>query len=725
VAFGAWAEAVALHLLTDRTILIGVGCPVRPLLGYKETKMDYSKTLLLALLCMTTATAAGEPLLRHVDVFVSGQEGYVLYRIPAVTTTARGTILAFAEARKYNAKDPGEKGQEIDLVLKRSADGGDTWSAMRVIEHSGKYWSSANPATVVDRSNGRVWVFYIRCKPGRGTDAARPGTDDAANFVRWSDDDGLTWSEPIDQTFVARDRSDGRWGISVPGPGGAVQDRKGRLIVPMWRYAPWGNFVLLSEDHGRTWHRCSLVQPPQGGDEDQLVELSDGRLLLDIRQQSGPHRWTATSADGGRTWSPPQAGQPATPVCCAIKRYTLQSAGDDRDRLLWTGPKGPGRNGLVVRTSYDEGRTFTSERLISAGPAAYSDLTVLKDKSIGVFWERGDYKFLTFTHFAREFLEPPSFVYVCRDAGAGGYQAFPDVCRLSDGRLMCVFYAGYGHVSVPNQRLPKGGRICSCTSSDEGRTWTKAETLYDGPDDDRDPSIAQLRSGQLVCNFFSLRQSDGPGKPLVGLGSWIVTSGDLGKTWSAPRQLCADYYCSSPVRELSNGQLIVGLYRELPKTSIGAVGLSDDGGRTWRAVDIDNGGFKLDAETDVVELADGALYAAQRPQMCFSISRDRGNTWSVSKPIGFPGHCPYFLRTRDNIILLAHRLPSTSLHYSLDECKTWSGNVLVDSVGGAYPSMVNLKDGTVLIVYYEEGAGSSIRCKRFRATRSGIEWLGM
>ena len=140
-------------------------------------------------------------------------------------------------------------------------------------------------------------------------------------------------------------------------------------------------------------------------------------------------------------------------------------------------------------------------------------------------------------------------------------------------------------------------------------------------------------------------------------------------------------------------------------------------------MDIDNGGVRLDAETDVIELTDGTLYAAQRPQMGFAVSKDRGNTWSVSKPIGFAGHCPYFLRTRDNIILLAHRVPATSLHYSLDECRTWSENVLVDSVGGAYPSMVNLKDGTVLIVYYEEGAGSSIRCKRFRATKSGIEWL--
>ncbi len=319
--------------------------------------------------------------------------------------------------------------------------------------------------------------------------------------------------------------------------------------------------------------------------------------------------------------------------------------------------------------------------------------------------------------------EPPRFVYVCRDAGAGGYEAFPDVCRLSDGRLMAVFYAGYGHVAMPNEQLPKGGRICQATSADEGRTWSRAGVLYDGPDDDRDPSIVQLKDGRLLCNFFSLRKSDLPGKRWTGLGTWMVTSDDLGKSWSPPRQLFDSYYCSAPVRELSDGRLILGLYRETAQSAAGAVGVSDDRGKTWAAVDIDNGGHRLDAETDVIELSDGTLYAAERPTMCRSVSRDRGQTWSVSEPMGFPGHCPYFLRTPEGIILLAHRLPSTSLHYSLDECKTWSENVLVDTVGGAYPSMVNLKDGSVLIVYYEEGAGSNIRAKRFRATKSGIQWL--
>lgn len=686
--------------------------------------MRHSWILSLLFSFVVTLAAWGEQPLKHVDVFVSGKDGYVGYRIPAIETAPDGSLLAFAEARKYNFSDPGGKGQDIDLVLKRSTDGGATWSVMKIIEDSGKFWSSANPATVVDRQTGRIWVFYLRCKPGRNTDAARPGTDDAANLARTSDDNGVTWSEPIDQTKVARDMADPQWRISVPGPGGAIQDRKGRLIVPMWKVAPWGGFAIFSEDHGRTWQRGAIVPGKQGGDEDQLVELSDGRILLDIRQHGGPHRWMATSSDGGRTWSAPRPGVPVTPVCCAIERYTRKSAGDDCDRIVWTGPAGPGRSKLVVRTSVDEGLTFPYERVISEGPAAYSDLTVLKDKSVGVLWERGNYRFITFTRLDRDSLAPRTpFAYVCQDAGAGGYEAFPDVCRLSDGRLMAVFYAGYGHVAMPCERLPKGGRICYCTSADEGHTWSKAEILYDGPDDDRDPSIVQLKNGQLICNFFSLRKAKEPGKSWTGLGTWIVTSSDLGKTWSPPRRLFESCYCSSPIRELSDGRLILGLYKDLGKTSIGAVGTSDDGGKTWKQVDIDNGGLRLDAETDVIELSDGTLYAAQRPAMCYSVSKDRGNTWSVSKPMGFPGHCPYFLRTRDGIILLAHRVPATSLHYSLDECKTWSKNVLVDSLGGAYPSMVNLKDGTVLIVYYEEGAGSSIRCKRLRATKAGIEWL--
>ena len=319
---------------------------------------------------------------------------------------------------------------------------------------------------------------------------------------------------------------------------------------------------------------------------------------------------------------------------------------------------------------------------------------------------------------------PRSFVYVCEDGGAGGYEAFPDVCRLQDGRLMAVFYAGYTHVSLPCERLPRGGRIDYCMSDDEGRTWSRPKTLYDGPHDDRDPSIVQLKSGRLICNFFSLAKSEDSRQNWVGQGTWMVTSEIWGATGhhrgrSRPMPTAAPRSANCRTADLSWGSIARRMGRHMalsPTVTMEAT--------TWsEVIDIDNGGHKLDAETDIIELSDGRLYAAERPTMCYSISSDRGRTWSVSQPIGFEGHCPYFLRAHNDIILLAHRLPSTSLHYSLDEGKTWSQNVLVDNVIGAYPSMVNLKDGSVLIVYYEEGAGSNIRAKRFRASNAGVQWL--
>jgi sialidase-1 len=225
-------------------------------------------------------------------------------------------------------------------------------------------------------------------------------------LARYSDDNGRSWSAPIDLTAVARDMNAPRWRASVVGPGGPIQARSGRLIAPIWRVDPADVLTIFSDDHGRTWQRGEAVPGGRGGDENQLVELADGRILMDIRQNSGPHRWLAESRDGGRTWSAPRPGVAVTPVACAIERYTLKSAGDDRDRILWTGPKGPGRTNLVVLTSYDEGQTFVNERLIADKGAAYSDLTILKDRSVGVLWERGDYRFITFTRFNREFLEP-------------------------------------------------------------------------------------------------------------------------------------------------------------------------------------------------------------------------------------------------------------------------------------------------------------------------------
>jgi sialidase-1 len=156
---------------------------------------------------------------------------------------------------------------------------------------------------------------------------------------------------------------------------------------------------------------------------------------------------------------------------------------------------------------------------------------------------------------------------------------------------------------------------------------------------------------------------------------------------------------------------------------------SYDGGKTWKepALIDEKAGIFLDAETDVVPLKDGRLMAALRSSkvdMHYAISEDLGKTWGPVRSFGFRGHCPYFLRHSSGVILLAHRLPATSLHWTNDDGKTWHGPVRIDTVGGAYPSMVELPDGQVYCVYYEEGRGSSIRGSRLRVSKNAVEVVG-
>ncbi|MGZ4988839.1 MAG: sialidase family protein, partial [Limisphaerales bacterium] len=303
-------------------------------------------TAFLAIIAGISLNAAPKP----VDVYVSGTGGYAGYRIPAIETAADGSLLAFAEGRKNNMADPGFPKQTVDLVVKRSTNNGTSWSAMKVIEAPGELWSAGNPAPILDRDTKRIWLLYLRSKPERSAvKTARPGTDDVQLAARWSDDNGVTWSDRIDLTSVSRNLSDTNWKSTVVGPAGVIQDRKGRFVAPAWKLLPWQHLAIYSEDHGKTWHRGDFVPGNEGGDESQAVELADGRILMDMRQGGkGPHRWFSTSSDGGKTWSKCRPGLEVTPVCCAIKRWTLQSAGDDKNRILWTGPKGPGRSNLVA-----------------------------------------------------------------------------------------------------------------------------------------------------------------------------------------------------------------------------------------------------------------------------------------------------------------------------------------------------------------------------------------
>ena len=340
-------------------------------------------------------------------------------------------------------------------------------------------------------------------------------------------------------------------------------------------------------------------------------------------------------------------------------------------------------------------------------------------------------------------------IAISRGEAAGTYQAFPDACRLKNGDIAAVFYAGYGHVSLAADDFPKGGRICMVRSSDEGRTWSAPKIIYDDDDDNRDPHIAQLDDGSIVVTFFSWRYKKGVerakraadfswkafSKNAELTGAQMITSRDGGETWDKEARVAfPDWVVSAPVRQLKDGVCILGLYGKSKtgegKLSVGATARSADRGKTWETpVEIESPpGVSLDAETDVIELKDGHLFAALRhskENMHYATSTDAGRSWSPAQDIGFKGHCPHLTRLTGGAgeILLSTRVPQTELRISRDETKTWQGPFEIDHVIGAYPATVELRDKSVLIIYYTEGKDSHIRARRFKLTDSGIEFL--
>lgn len=331
-------------------------------------------------------------------------------------------------------------------------------------------------------------------------------------------------------------------------------------------------------------------------------------------------------------------------------------------------------------------------------------------------------------------LEPPftvptpRFHEVCTDAGAGGYEAFPDVCRTRTGDLLCVFYAGYAHVSVPRPDLPNGARIALVRSTDNGNTWSGARTVVDSPLDDRDPSITQLSDGRLVVAYMSYDPTRRPNTHEV----FLVWSRDDGRTWSRPQPvdtpLAGNEAVSDPVRELPDGTLLLATYGSLTPGAKSSVVLlqSTDRGTTWSARATLSLPDEDLHEPSFVRLPDGRLLMFIRPRMRWCESTDGGVTWSKLELMPQSGDAPYPLLTSKGILLLAFRhrpTRSTSLIFSRDLGKTWSDRIVLDRVLGAYPSLVELSDGRILVVYYTEGAGSDIRCVFLQADDHGVKVL--
>lgn len=343
--------------------------------------------------------------------FVSGEGGYDTYRVPAAVTTPTGALLAFAEGRVGGAGDSGE----IDVVVRRSEDGGRTWGPLDVVAH-GEGDTRGNPAPVIDPATGRL-VLLTCYNSGEVTEAQiirGEVTPEQSRrvFVQYSEDDGRSFTEPREITADVKPE-EWRWYATGPGHALALTEgpHAGRLVVPANHSAAppagspdtgaepgyYGSHALLSDDGGETW-RVGYVDDSYDGvinsNESTAAELPGGRVYFSARDQHGTstgNRADAVSTDGGESLEGGTfAIQDSLNDVPVVQGSVLRPGGKGAP-LLFSGPSNPtARESLAVWRSDDEGRSFRRVVTLSALPAAYSDLVAVDDDTVGVLYETGD-----------------------------------------------------------------------------------------------------------------------------------------------------------------------------------------------------------------------------------------------------------------------------------------------------------------------------------------------
>ncbi|MFC4993404.1 exo-alpha-sialidase [Rubritalea tangerina] len=323
-------------------------------------------------------------------LFACGKEGYKSYRIPALVTTKKGTLLAFCEGRKHHSHDHGD----IDIVLKRSSDNGKTWSPLQIVFDNQNH-VAGNPVPIVDQKTGRIHL--LTCTSDKHEYAIYKGEGRRAILIQHSDDDGKSWSKPRD---ISANIYPENWRWYATGPCSGIQIQKGkyagRLVAPANHTVvedpnsdknTFRAHSIYSDDNGKTWHLGESSAP--GGNESALAEVDEDLLFQSIRMQSHRKgvRGTRYSKDGGQTWSPLQHDfNLPCPMCqgSVIRDYQTPK------RLIHANPgTGKGRTGMTLRISSDGGKSWPYAKTVLKTSSAYSDISLTKNGQIALLFEGG------------------------------------------------------------------------------------------------------------------------------------------------------------------------------------------------------------------------------------------------------------------------------------------------------------------------------------------------
>lgn len=407
-------------------------------------------------------------------VFQAGDDGLSVFHVFGLTTTVAGSVLAFAEARLTpHDADPHH------LAVRRSRDGGRTWEPLRYVRRSDGVQSFINPTPLVDRETGRIFLFHAECFRDAGNTGGSP--DSSRLYVVTSDDDGETWSSPTDLTGLFDGDPNGQT-LHMPGPGHGIQLADGRLVLQVWHRRAiafpvaerrYGVTVIHSDDGGATWQAGGGV-PLDGAyplNEARLIERPDGALVVLGRYASGgTHpRIVSVSTDRGATWSPPvldASTRPVNAIDTGIVRLTGLGARED-SRLVFSRTDSPTRRNMTVSISYDEGMSWPYSRVLTEGPASYSDTVALPDGRIGVLYGREHVPGVT-TSFSRDIVFA-TFDLAWLTSGADTGRRGPET-RLSFEVESLPLTATPGLTVVPTaDPAASGGSVVEVRATDYGQ----------------------------------------------------------------------------------------------------------------------------------------------------------------------------------------------------------------------------------------------------------------
>ncbi|WP_432800212.1 exo-alpha-sialidase [Poriferisphaera sp. WC338] len=366
--------------------------------------------ILLISLSYSPYLLANETSVMQRVVFKDGEAGYKTFRIPTIIQAKNGDLLAFAEGRVNSRSDTGD----IDLVMKRSTDSGETWEKLTVVQNHGQN-TAGNPVPILDRITGNIVLVYCT---NNGQDSQhkiqhQTSEDTRRAWVTISQDHGVHWSTPIEITDMVKDP---KWRWYATGPGGGIQlqhgKHKGRLIVASTFNSGIGSGkgggvqLIYSDDGGKQWHKGGIARNMKSKkylpSESQLLELENGQVYIISRNRAHDgtkqfYQAASYMTDGGMKFIHGfQETHLANPLVeGAIERFSSKSDGLINPLIIHTQPRHKSkRREFTIHVSEDETKTWSSEKLLYRGPCGYSDITPIKtdhgESSVGVLYEQGD-----------------------------------------------------------------------------------------------------------------------------------------------------------------------------------------------------------------------------------------------------------------------------------------------------------------------------------------------